>query len=450
MHLGTPPMMLQTVPMTQSAGQAEKTESTLPIMRWWWVTLAGLLTLLGTFASLIFLLKYTQGLGSADQARANLDAIRTALSIAVGTGGAFALWLAARRQRSTEIQLAENARIANDSRLHQERVAESNDFDTRERRITDLYSKAVEQLGSDKAPVRLGGLYALERLGQGNADHLQTIINIFCAYLRMPFHLPEDTGVHNYRSAPYSALKKKDEDALRPYEELQVRLTVQRLLKTFLQQGDGHPKNSCNCKKVFDVDLRGALLIGLDLRGCHIGAADFGHTRFASTPHFRQTIFREDAWFYEATFDCVVDFNDVTFLDRAIFTRCMFPGRLGMRRAQFRGEAYFEAPTLGSEANFEEASFHGNAKFIRCKLTTAHYKDFHMAENGWPPPKFKFAGATASAGDSLQFEWPPGWEALASGEHRVAIVRATEAERVVLSADTEPQTPGEARADHTG
>jgi hypothetical protein len=46
--------------------------------------------------------------------------------------------------------------------------SEETQRDTREdavaRRITELYGKAVEQLGSDKAPVRLGGLYALERL----------------------------------------------------------------------------------------------------------------------------------------------------------------------------------------------------------------------------------------------------------------------------------------------
>jgi hypothetical protein len=48
-------------------------------------------------------------------------------------------------------------------------------------RITDLYIKPVEQLGSDKAPVRLGGLYALERLAQGNPDQRQTIVNVPCA-----------------------------------------------------------------------------------------------------------------------------------------------------------------------------------------------------------------------------------------------------------------------------
>lgn len=51
-----------------------------------------------------------------------------------------ALLLAARRQRSTELTLE-----------HQREVAV-------EQCITELYSRAVDQLGSDQAPVRLGGL----------------------------------------------------------------------------------------------------------------------------------------------------------------------------------------------------------------------------------------------------------------------------------------------------
>ena len=34
----------------------------------------------------------------------------------------------------------------------------------REGQVTDRYSKAIEQLGSDKVDVRIGGIYALERI----------------------------------------------------------------------------------------------------------------------------------------------------------------------------------------------------------------------------------------------------------------------------------------------
>src|ERR687887_494945 len=74
--------------------------------------------------------------GGSDVNRNRLDAIRTAGTIVVGAGGAVALLLAARRQRSTEIALKHGERVAEDARL-----------DAAERRITDLYTASVEQLG---------------------------------------------------------------------------------------------------------------------------------------------------------------------------------------------------------------------------------------------------------------------------------------------------------------
>ena len=62
--------------------------------------------------------------------------------------------------------------------------------DATERRITELYANAVAQLVSDEAPVRSGGLYALERLAQDCPERRQVIVNVICAYLRMPFSRP--------------------------------------------------------------------------------------------------------------------------------------------------------------------------------------------------------------------------------------------------------------------
>jgi hypothetical protein len=72
-----------------------------------------------------------------------------------GTGGAVALLLTARRQRYTELTLIHTTSGAT------------------ERRITELYTKAADQLGSDKAPVRLAGLHALERLAQNTPEQLR-------------------------------------------------------------------------------------------------------------------------------------------------------------------------------------------------------------------------------------------------------------------------------------
>jgi hypothetical protein len=67
--------------------------------------------------------------------------------------------------------------------------------DATERRVTELYTKAADQLGSDKAPVRLAGLYALERLAQDNPSQRPTIVNVICSYLQMPYTPPGATPV---------------------------------------------------------------------------------------------------------------------------------------------------------------------------------------------------------------------------------------------------------------
>ncbi|RCG28724.1 hypothetical protein DQ384_23640 [Sphaerisporangium album] len=59
------------------------------------------------------------------------------------------------------------------------------------RQITDLSAKASEQLGSDKAAVRIGGLTDLERLAQAHPELRQTVVDRICAYLRAP--LPAST-----------------------------------------------------------------------------------------------------------------------------------------------------------------------------------------------------------------------------------------------------------------
>jgi hypothetical protein len=51
----------------------------------------------------------------------------------------------------------------------------------RQRRITESFSKAVEQLGSDKLEVRLGGIYSLERISKESPDDYWTVMESLTA-----------------------------------------------------------------------------------------------------------------------------------------------------------------------------------------------------------------------------------------------------------------------------
>ncbi|MEV4186322.1 hypothetical protein AB0J28_33335 [Streptosporangium canum] len=82
--------------------------------------------------------------------------------------------------------------------------------------------------------VRLGGLYALERLARNNPGHRQTIVNVICAYLRMPYALPPtpdeavDRAAARGRTTPPPAPADAE-------GECQVRLTAQRILTAHLR-----------------------------------------------------------------------------------------------------------------------------------------------------------------------------------------------------------------------
>jgi Pentapeptide repeats (8 copies) len=55
---------------------------------------------------------------------------------------------------------------------------------TQQGQITDRYTKAIEQLGSDKQDVRLGGIYALERIANDSPPDRATIEEVLTAFVR--------------------------------------------------------------------------------------------------------------------------------------------------------------------------------------------------------------------------------------------------------------------------
>ena len=193
-----------------------------------------------------------------DRANARLDAVRTGLAAGAGAGAAVGLMLAFRRQH------------------HQEIATDLTDRDATERRITELYTKAVEQLGNDKAPVRLGGLYALERLAQDNPAHRQTIVNVICAYLRMPFSptapasKPEPEATEDPGEPAAETETRTDGIGDTWQQERQVRLTAQRILAEHLR--DDRPKDQRSTDPPsprfwpgIRLDLAGATLIDFNL-----------------------------------------------------------------------------------------------------------------------------------------------------------------------------------------
>jgi uncharacterized protein YjbI with pentapeptide repeats len=59
---------------------------------------------------------------------------------------------------------------------------------TEQGQVTDRYTKAIEQLGSDKLDVRIGGIYALERIARDSARDHPTAMEVLAAFIRVHSH----------------------------------------------------------------------------------------------------------------------------------------------------------------------------------------------------------------------------------------------------------------------
>jgi hypothetical protein len=59
-----------------------------------------------------------------------------------------------------------------------------------ERQVTDRYTRAVEQLGSGKLDVRIGSVYALERIARDSLPGHPAVMEVLAAFIRENSHLP--------------------------------------------------------------------------------------------------------------------------------------------------------------------------------------------------------------------------------------------------------------------
>lgn len=141
---------------------------------------------------------------------------------------------------------------------------------------TEQFLTAIEQLGSDHLPIRLGGIYALEKIAKNSlTDHL-TIVEVLTAFVRenAPFNPPLEIG----NEAPQLDIdtdmpKAEDTEQLRklPFD-IQAALTV-------LGRRDAN-KDPKNYRLDLDnTDIGGALLSsanlpGVSLKGCNLQRAD--------------------------------------------------------------------------------------------------------------------------------------------------------------------------------
>ena len=155
---------------------------------------------------------------------------RTLAQILGGLGLLYGLYLTHRRILATE----DNVRVA------------------QEGQVTERFTRAIEQLGHDEMAIRLGGIYALERLAKDSEKDHGPIMEVLTAYVR------EKVSKHGLHAL---------EAAERPTPDIQAILTV-------IGRREATGRNRGNAPlDLSGTDLTGAVLNGAKLRGAYLNSA---------------------------------------------------------------------------------------------------------------------------------------------------------------------------------
>lgn len=172
---------------------------------------------------------------------------------------------------------------------------------TREGHITDRYAKAIEQIGTTNADVRIGGIYALERIARDSQDDRETVIDVLSTYIRehtkKGHRTPSDEKIGADVQAALLVV------ARRPGVE-----TERRRLDFYcagLNDADfaaGDFRGAMfDYGRLDNAHFGGALLDGADLSFCKARGAAFTHTS-AQNAHFVNATFSH-GWFLNANLE---------------------------------------------------------------------------------------------------------------------------------------------------
>jgi hypothetical protein len=140
---------------------------------------------------------------------------------------------------------------------------------SREGQVTERFTRAIDQLGNKQLEIRLGGIYALERIARDSKKDHSPIMEILTAYVRqrVPWQ-PKDDPLWQGDQSAVEMPSAKNEPALpKPATDIQAILTV--LGRRIRVSGQGEEQR-------FDLagtDLRGANLTGTRLEGANFMGA---------------------------------------------------------------------------------------------------------------------------------------------------------------------------------
>jgi len=213
-----------------------------------------------------------------NQYRATLAQIFGGVAVAIGIYSAWKnIKIAQDTLESNQNKAQEELKLAQDTLVANQKNAQENLIIAQEGQITERFTRAIDQLGNDKIAIRLGGIYALERISSESEKDYWPIMKILAAYIREKSK--ENIVTENYeqqeKDKPLSTdfqvildLIYKREHSLN--EKLDLRNSNLRNAQLFWAHLEGAYLKEAD---LYGADLSKANLFGADLSGADLSKA---------------------------------------------------------------------------------------------------------------------------------------------------------------------------------
>ena len=371
-------------------------------------------------------------------------------SILLATGGLLAILTLGetRRKNDNDLKAANELQIRHKETLDQQKFQFKEQLEEQQKQFNasaskerkaerrERYTKAVEQLGSKEASVRMGGVYTLvglvdewleeesiekyeDRLKEG-----QVIINNLCAYIRSPFTLAsrydellQDTPTteviykndqqkshkkwriisnnlyacirsrftpdsrHDELSQDsYTALYKDREqefyaDKATLESEADVRLSIIKEIHDRLQ---GPEENTPGTWSDFEYDFSGSIFFyPVEFtKSYYKKPVNFSGSHYYKKVNFSGSTYEKDATFstfnFRSTYQGWADFTRSTYQDEAHFNSSTYQDEAHFNNSTYQEKAYFNNSTY-KRANFTGSTYQGWANFIDSTYQSADF-----------------------------------------------------------------------------
>ena len=359
------------------------------------------------------------------------------LALLYTTGGVIAaLGLLETYRKNTNDRAKANADIkaALKNQEHQAEVLkeqirqfDENAFKERKAERRERYTKAIEQLGDEKAPIRTGGVYTLvglvdewleeesisedERLKEG-----QVIINNLCAYIRSPFtlashydELSQDspTGSYENRAQEFYTDKAMLES------EADVRLSIveeiHKKVRWSPAKGKITKKDNIIHKPSIDNILEGQwskftynfsgsnFFYPVNLNGSYwMESINLNNSCFHEDLNLRDSYYRGNVNFCNSTYKNSAYFQDNTYYKNAIFKDSKYctsvTAKPSNKCADFSGSTYYNYTDFKNSKYYNDAFFNDSNYYSKINFSNSkHYNNYQGAKRNYSIANFSFS-----------------------------------------------------------